>query len=293
VDATRLTQLALGFWPARALTAAAELGVLDLLAEGPLPAEAVAERLGLVSPAVPDLLDALTALGVLARDERGYRSLVAADPGLLGAADGDAYRAWADLPAALRGERPPLFDALGGDDLARVVTAMGDVAAPAHATVAALVEPGERVTDVGGGDGRLAVALAARGATVTTFDRYEPDVAGVTVVVGDFFVDDLPPSDTAVLCLVLLDWPTADKRRLLARVAASTQRILVVDRLGEDERPTAAFELLRRLHLLVTVGDAFPYSAAELHGWLGEVGFTAGDPVGLPGGLTLVEGRAG
>jgi biotin operon repressor len=287
VDATRLTQLALGYWPARALSAAAELGVLDLLAEAPCSADEVASRLGLRSAAVPDLLDALVALGVLVRDERGYRSLLG-DPSLL-RAEAAGYRAWADLPAALREGRPVFAD---GPD-AEVLRALGEVAVPAHPAIAALVEPWERVTDVGGGSGLLARALAERGAVVTTFDRHRPSVEGVEVVVGDFFADDLPPSDTAVLCLVLLDWSTEDKRRLLERVAASTRRILVVDRMGEPERPTATFELLRQLHLLVTVGDAFHYEPAALAGWLAEVGFAAGEPVELPGGLTLVEGRAG
>jgi DNA-binding Lrp family transcriptional regulator len=294
VDPTRATQLALGFWPARAFSAAAEVGVFALLeAEGPLPVGVLADRLGLRSPAVVDLLDALVALGVLARDGDAYRSLVVPDPSLLGAADGDAYRAWAELPAALRGERASMFAGLGPDELARFAAAMGEVSAPAHAAVADLVAPGERVCDVGGGDGRLAVAIAERGAVATTFDRLVPDVPGVSAVGGDFFVDELPPSDTAVLCLVLLDWSTDDKRRLLARVAASTGRIIVVDRLGPPDRPTGAFDLLRSLHLLVTVGDAFHYSYDDLVGWLSEVGLVAGPPREVGAGLTLVEGRAG
>jgi hypothetical protein len=295
VDPARATQLALGFWPARAFSAAAEVGIFALLeADGPLPAGAIAERLGLPSPSLPDLLDALVALGALGRDDSGYRSSVAPDDGVLGAADGDAYRAWADLPAALRGERGSMFASLSTEELERVAAAMGAVSAPAHAAVAERVAPGERVCDVGGGDGRLAAALAAGGAVATTFDLVAaPGIPGVRSVVGDFFADDLPASDTAVLCLVLLDWPTVDKRRLLARVAASTGRVLVVDRIGHPERPTAAFDLLRSLHLLVTIGDAHHYSYDELVGWLAEVGLTAGGPVELPGGLTLVEGRAG
>jgi hypothetical protein len=76
-------------------------------------------------------------------------------------------------------------------------------------------------------------------------------------------------------------------------VAASTERVVVVDRMERPERPTAVFDLLRSLHLLVTVGDAFHYTPAELAGWLDEAGFTAAAPVALPAGLTLVEGRAG
>jgi predicted O-methyltransferase YrrM len=302
-----MAQLALGFWPARALSAAAEVGVFDLLlAEGPLDAGAVAEALGLRSPSLPDLLDALVALGALVRDGERYAAVAAPPADLLASADGDAYRAWADLPAALRGApRPSMFEAMAREATAAFAAAMAPVTASAHSAVAELVASGERVCDVGGGDGRLAVALAAVGATVTTIDlpalvplaaRVVADAGAgdrVEVVGGDFFLDPLPASDTAVLSLVLLDWDTEARRRLLARVAASTKRIIVVDRMGAPERPTAAFELLRSLHLLVTVGDAFHYGVDELVGWLDEVGFTAGPAVDVPGGLTLVEGRAG
>jgi predicted O-methyltransferase YrrM len=198
-----------------------------------------------------------------------------------------------------------MFEAMAREATAAFAAAMAPVTASAHSAVAELVASGERVCDVGGGDGRLAVALAAVGATVTTIDlpalvplaaRVVADAGAgdrVEVVGGDFFLDPLPASDTAVLSLVLLDWDTEARRRLLARVAASTKRIIVVDRMGAPERPTAAFELLRSLHLLVTVGDAFHYGVDELVGWLDEVGFTAGPAVDVPGGLTLVEGRAG
>lgn len=302
MEPNRALQLALGHWPARAFTAAAELGILELLERsGPMSAAEIAAQLGLRSPSLPDLLDALVALGVLSLDGEAYGSSVVLDHATLAAGDGDAYRAWADLPAALRGDvRPSMFERLAPDEVERFASAMAEVSAPAHPMIAELVSAGERVCDVGGGDGRLAAALAARGAVVTTYDRPAlADLArarvpdGVTVVAGDFFTDDLPTSDTAVLCMVLLDWDVDAKRQLLARVAASTRRILVVDRMGMPERPTAAFDLLRSLHLLVTVGDAHHYRADELATWLGEVGCTVAEPVALPAGLTLVEGRAG
>ncbi|MCU1373078.1 MAG: methyltransferase, partial [Actinomycetia bacterium] len=221
-----------------------------------------------------------------------------------GAADGAAYRAWAGLPDALRGgPRASMFDAMTAEETVDFAEAMAGVTAPAHAAVAELVVEGERVCDLGGADGRLAVTLARAGARVTTLDRpaFAP-LAGrvvaasgvadrITVVSGDFFADALPASDTAVLSLVLLDWDTEAKRRLLRRVAASTGRIIVVDRLAAPERPTAAFELLRSLHLLVTVGDAHHYTADQLSGWLAEVGFRAAAPRAATGGFTVVEAR--
>lgn len=80
MDPSRAAQLALGFWPARAFSAALELGVIDVLADGPLDAGTIAARLDLRSPSVPMLLDALVGLGALARDGGRYASTGVVDP---------------------------------------------------------------------------------------------------------------------------------------------------------------------------------------------------------------------
>lgn len=292
--------LALGFWPARALTAAAELGVLDLLAErGPLPAAAVASTLGLRPGPTADLLAGLAGVGAVEADEAGYRGR-ALDPDLLGLSDAEAYRAWADLPEAIRTGRPPgptMFERLAGDPeaLRRFAGAMAAVSAPGHAAVAARLPEGVTVLDVGGADGRLARHTDRR---VVVFDLPPmaelATAAGVEAVPGDVLRDELPAADVALLSMVLLDWPTEEKRRILSAVAAALPpggRLYVVDRLdGAEQERGGTFAHLRSLHLLAMFGDAFSFGYDELVGWLDEAGFgdvTEGEPVG--GGLVLVE----
>lgn len=309
MDPSRATQLALGYWPARAFSAALELGIFELLAEEPLGAAAVADRLGLRSPAVGDLLDALVGLGALERVDAGYRA-TPVDRALLDVAGTDAYRAWTDLPAALRGgPRPSMFEALARDPdaLRRFARAMGEVAAPLHEALAERLEGRGTVCDLGGADGGLAVTLARRHPElrVVTVDLpafvplaeaavQDAGVAGrVTVVGGDFFTDPVPPADVVVLSLVLLDWPADDKLRLLRRAAGALPAggtLAVLDRLEEGEaRPErTTVELLRSLHLLVTLGDAHPYTADELGGWLAAAGFGPPELQPVGSGFTLV-----
>ena len=308
MDPSRATQLALGFWPARAFRAALELGVFDLLADAPLDEAAVADRLGLRSPAVGDLLDALVGLGALERVDGGYRA-EPVDPAVLDVAGTGAYRAWADLPAALRGEpRPTMFEALAGDPdaLRRFARAMGEVSAPLHAALAERLDGTGTVCDLGGADGRLAVILAERHPElrVVTVDlpafvplaeaaaRGAGVAERVTVIGGDFFVDPVPPADVVVLSLVLLDWPADAKVRLLRRAAGALPAggtLAVLDRLEEGpSRPArTTFELLRSLHLLVTQGDAHPYTAEELRGWLAAAGFGPPELQPVGDGFTL------
>jgi hypothetical protein len=61
----KIMQGGLGFWASKTLLSAVELGLFTELAKGPLPAEAVGERLGLHPRARRDFLDALVSLGLL------------------------------------------------------------------------------------------------------------------------------------------------------------------------------------------------------------------------------------
>lgn len=294
MDPARLRNLVLGYWPARAVSAAAEVGVLDLLASaGPLGAEAVAAKLGLRPGPTADLLGALAALGVVEEADGRYRA-EPLDAGLLAAADGASYRRWADLPEALRTGRPgALFEAMGDEERRAFCEAFAAVSAPGLDAVAARLAAGTVVLDVGGADGRLADRTDAR---VVVFDV--PGMVtlarerGVEAVAGDLRTDALPPADAVVLSLVLLDWDDAGKRQILERAAAALApagRLFVVDRMGAMPGADGTFARLRNLHLLVTLGDAFGYDVGALRGWLGEAGFDVAEVAEVGGGLTLVE----
>src|SRR3954469_25422416 len=70
-----IMQLGLGFWGSKTLLTAIELGLFTELAQAPLDARAVQERLKLHPRSVRDFLDALVALKMLERDANGkYRN---------------------------------------------------------------------------------------------------------------------------------------------------------------------------------------------------------------------------
>ena len=318
VDERRALQLALGYWPARAFSAAGELGVYELLArEGPLDAIAIADRLDIRSRSLPALLDALVALDVLVRTGGSYALASAAPDGeVLALADAAAMHAWAELPAVLREGRrpgPSIYDevAADADRLEAFADLMARVSAPARAAVAALdFADGEVVCDVGGADGRLAVAIAVTHPAVrcVTFDlpayidlverrtRRASVDDRVTAVGGDFFVDEIPRADTVVLSLVLLDWDEERKRALLEACAdalAPDGRLIIVERLDEDVEPEthAAFDLLRSLHFLVLLGEAYTFRRTNLDGWLSGVGLAVVSSQPIDGGFVLVVAR--
>ena len=70
----RILQLGLGFWAAKTLLSAVELGVFTELGRGPLDGEALRARLQLHPRSAADFLDALVALGMLERQDGRYHN---------------------------------------------------------------------------------------------------------------------------------------------------------------------------------------------------------------------------
>src|SRR6201995_5261485 len=120
-DPSAILQIGFGFWPAKTLLSAVELGLFTLLAEGPLTGAAIEERLGLGSRATYDFLDGLVALHLLDREGSGSDGrhantvdtamfLRAAKPtyigGILEMANARLYPFWGGLTDALRTGQP-------------------------------------------------------------------------------------------------------------------------------------------------------------------------------------------
>lgn len=173
-----------GYQPAAALTAAARLGVFDVLTDAPLPADAVAARLGTEPLATRALLDALTGLGLLGTDDGGYTAAPVArrlgrDGDLRLIAEKEAFfaEAWLSLADSVRTGRPRLDPwrsrlAAEPEQVRRFLEALVVLARETGPDLTRLpgVGPGVRIADLGGGLGSYAVPLAAAGARVTLVD---------------------------------------------------------------------------------------------------------------------------
>ena len=70
-DPGRLMQIGMGFWPAKTMLSAVELGVFTALGDKGLTARELQDELGLHPRGVTDLLDTLLALNLLTRDGDG------------------------------------------------------------------------------------------------------------------------------------------------------------------------------------------------------------------------------
>jgi hypothetical protein len=243
-------------WTAQAITAAADLGIADALARGPLSADELATAVNADTDAIRRLLRALISRGIFRQRRDGRYDLTPlgdslrndADVSLAGLArfvGSPQHREhWSHLTDALRTGRPvvsalrgkTLFEYLADEpEFAEIFNnAMTSLSELAIASVIAGYDFSRYATvvDVGGGHGRLLAAILgaaphSRGILVdlpevvagagAVLEEYH--VADrVRVVEGSFF-DAVPDGgDAYVLKNVIHDWPDDDAVRILGNV---------------------------------------------------------------------------
>jgi len=188
-DPSHIMQVGMGFFGARALLTAVELGLFTHLGSGKLTGEAIRERLGLHSRAIPDFPDSLVALGVLYREGDGPAALygntaetaVFLDKnspqyigGILEMASERLYHYWGNLTEALKTGLPqneikdtgePLFAKLytKPERLEQFMNAMAGVSAGNFKALAKKFDFSSYKTlcDAGGATGQLSCMVAA------------------------------------------------------------------------------------------------------------------------------------
>lgn len=253
VTPEKIMQLGLGFWGSKTLLSAIEIGLFTALADGPLDAQGLAQRLGLHSRSARDFFDALVSLGMLEREDDLYRNTAEGDlflvrakssyiGGMLEMANERLYPFWGSLTEGLRTGLPQneiktggagLFESIYGDPerLRLFLGAMTGLSMGASQAIAEKFpwQDYQTVVDVGGAQGGLLVqiCLAHPHLTGTNWDLpvvepiFEEYVAshGLTNRLkfqpGDFFNEPLLSAEVITMGHILHDWNLAEKRMLL------------------------------------------------------------------------------
>lgn len=272
--APRLMELITCSWMAQAAYVAAELGIADLLAEGPQTADQLAEAAGAHAPSLLRLLRALATINLVRQLEDGSFEVTSLGV-LLGTDAPSSLRYWAiwwgkhlwpvwgNLLYSVRtGEsaRKLLLATEGFEHLQRdpEAAAIFHRAAAeltrltAERVVSAYDFTGlKRIVDVGGGCGELlgSILLANRAAHGVLFDlphavdtaRRQLAKQGLAsrceFVAGDFFESVPAGGDVYILKSVIHDWNDARSRLILAnchRALGGDGRLLLVEEVLPD-----------------------------------------------------------
>jgi hypothetical protein len=250
-----ILHLGFGFMASKVLLSAVELGLFSELASAPLDADAIGQRLGLHPRGLRDFLDALVALGMLARNDGLYSNtpetalfLDRAKPayigGILEMLNGRLYTFYGSLTEALKTGQPQneskrgggnIFDQLYGDParLRQFLGAMTGFSLGSGRAIATKFPWNDYRTfaDVGCAQGGCPaqIALAHPHLNGVGFDLpqvqpiFEEYAASfglssrLRFQPGSFFSDPLPSVDVLVMGHILHDWNLEIKRMLLAK----------------------------------------------------------------------------
>jgi O-methyltransferase domain/Dimerisation domain len=308
-----IIQLGVGFWGPKTLLSAVELGVFTALAQGPLDANSLRERLRLHPRAAQDFFDALVALGMLERYENLYANTTETDyfldrakPTYIGAylemVNARLYPFWGALTEALRSGQPQnesktgeeFFPVLYRDPLRlkQFLQGMTDMSMSTAQALAKKFPWGQYQTfiDIGCAQGCVPVRVALAHPHLSgggfdlpvvgpVFEAYvESFQLGGRLLFhpGEFFQDPLPAAEVLAMGRVLHDWDLNEKKMLLAKAYAALPKggaLIIYEWLIDDARRQHAFGLLMSLTMLIETKGGFDFTGADCCAWMREAGF--------------------
>jgi hypothetical protein len=305
VDRERINEMMLGYRASCVLGAAAELDVFTHL-QKPQSSRDLARRLACNQRGMAVLLDALGALGLLAKKGGLYSVPPSLQAVLSGKNPGNVLpaiwhgmtclRAWARLGKVVKsGKLGPREASVRGfaADRAAFIGAMHANSGPIAEGVVGKLGKLKfcHVLDVGGASGTwtLAFMKVFRGTRATIFDlpdaigqarariRQSPYSDRVTLVAGDFYVDKLPKgADLAWVSAIIHQHSRSDNRKLFAKIFSALQPgglIAIRDIVMEDQRVLPVMGALFAINMLVNTESGGTFTLREIAEDLKAVGF--------------------
>lgn len=322
-------QMINGFWLTFSIVAAAELGVADLLAEGPMPVADIAKKLGTNEDATFRLLRALAGSGIFAEtDPRTFAQTPLSEvlrsdvPGSMrGLAQMSKrlhLKAWPELLHSVKtGETA--FSHVFGAEIFDYVKKDQDAAAAFDAamsgytaTTSKAVAVGydfsgfSKVVDVGGGEGLLVAEIVGANAKASGVLFELPHVAGrakafldkrgilsrCSVEGGDFFEAVPEGGDAYLLKMVLHDWDDERSIAILRNVRKAIKpdgRLLVMEAVLAEGNAPSPGKLLDVNMLVMTGGRE--RTEAEYRALYKKAGFDLVRVVPAHPSANVIEGK--
>lgn len=303
-----IMNLARGFQTSCILAAAAELNVFSVLADKPLSAEDLAQKIQSDLRATTILADALAATELLDKQGQCYALAKGTAQSLTTTGSqsvlamiqhlANCLRSWAQLAKVTKTGQPeetgPSIRGSAGDTQS-FIEAMDDLCRPMAESLVGEIAPGEfkHLLDIGAGPATWTIAFlrANPNAIATVFDRpevipiaHERIIAAgledrVTFVTGDFYADVPLPTgaDLAWVSAIVHQNSRAQNRDLFTKVrVALTEpaRILIRDVVMDSSRISPPGGALFAVNMLVNTSAGGTFTFDELREDLLAAGFS-------------------
>ena len=316
----RLDQMIRGYMPSRCLLTALELDIFTAVGEGG-NAEQIGKKIRANARAAGMLLNALVALGLLAKSGDDYKNTPESARffvqgskdnhrnGLLHTAN--IWHRWSTLTDAVRsGTRVPSSRDDTPEWTRNFIAGMQRNAKDrAPLVVKALSTTGvRRILDLGGGSGVYSIAFAKACPDVHCEILDIPEVvpltadyvsqAGVSAQVslrtGDMLQDDFGSGYDIIMlnaiCHMFSEQQNRDIFRRAHQALAPNGRLVVQDFILNSEKTGPQQAALFSLNMLVNTDAGASYSELEYTHWMKAAGFTEVCRINLPGPSSLIVG---
>jgi SAM-dependent methyltransferase len=306
IDRDFIYEMMSGYRASCVLGAGAELDVFTQLSMKPQSSRDLARKLACDQRSTAVLLDALGALGLLAKREDRYSVPPSVRVLLSGKDSGNilpavwhamtCLRAWAQLGKAVKSGKPARREASVRGfqaDRAAFIGAMHAGSGPIASSVVKSLGKLKfsHLLDVGGASGTwtLAFMKAFQGTRATLFDlpdavvqarvriRQSPYADRVNLVAGDFYLDKLPKgADLAWVSAIIHQHSRSANRRLFAKIFSALPpggQIAIRDIVMEDQRIFPVAGALFAVNMLVNTESGGTFTFREIAADLKAVGF--------------------
>jgi (2Fe-2S) ferredoxin/predicted O-methyltransferase YrrM len=314
-----------GFQESRVLLTAVELDLFSAVGRGARAAE-VSAKIGSDPRATEMLLNALVAMGLLAKQDAMFRNTSLSERYFVAGSADDAraatmhtahlWQTWSTLTACVRaGASVSLREmAERGEEWTQsFIAAMHrNARARAPLIVETVGTAGvRRMLDVGGGSGAYSIAFAKAQenlqvdlldlATVVPIAQGHIEKAGlaqrIRTLPGDLRADKFGEGYDLVFVSAICHMLSADENRdLLKRCFAALApkgRVVIQDFILEPDKTAPKWAALFALNMLVGTQAGSTYNEAEYAAWLKKAGFQDVRHVRLPGPSGLILGTRG
>ncbi len=332
VNPSMLLDMMAGKWAAQAISAAAELGIADLLKDGPRPCAEIATKIGASEDGAYRLLRALAGLNLLT--ENAPRRFALTDLGTYLRSDAEGsvrglarffgheadWRPWDHLAKSVQ-TGIPAFDMLYGKTFFDHLASQPDLAATFHEamTSLSLIETSAVVTAYDfRGIGKLVDVAGGHGLLLASILKANPDMRGILfemphvlegaqillaqhgvksrceVAGGDFFAAVPPGGDAYILKHIIHDWDDERSIRILRKCHGAMRPggKILLAEVVLGSGAGSKFARLLDLEMLVMTQGGRERTQEEFQKLYQAAGFKLTGIVGTDTHISIVEGVA-
>ncbi len=316
-----LVNKARGFMESMILLTAMELDIFTVIDTSEMTSKEISEALNVPHRSADRLLNAVCALGCLARKNGRFSNIPSLLPFLIRTSENffggyrhlyGLYHRWGTLPDAVRNDGR-VFDRAKAEEgsTESFIEAMHSRAKhSAPALVAKIDTEGvERILDVGGGSGVFSMAFVRKDGRISAvvFDLPEVvELAGkyvereglsdrISTLAGNYHTDDFGSGyDLVFLSAIVHINSPEENRDLLRKTCDSLKpggRIVIQDFIMEEDRIHPPGGAVFALNMLVNTEGGDTYTEGEIGGWLEAAGCVDISRIETGQEVSIITGR--